>query len=70
MPLSDRVASLFVADWLNDRLAYRFVQHCGECGEVGIGAQLEHGAACAVHGGRHTVTMSGTFRRFTFTEQR
>jgi hypothetical protein len=70
MPLSDRVVSLFVADWLNDRLAYRVVHHCGECGEVGIGKPLAHGGSCAAREGRHTVTMSGTFRRFTFTEQR
>lgn len=68
MTLADRVVSLFVADWLNDRLAYRVVQHCGECGEVGIGGPVSHGDSCAAREGRHTVTMSGTFRRFTFTE--
>ena len=72
MPLSDRVVSLFVADWLNDRLAYRIVQHCGECGEVAIGEPIAHGETCAAREGRHTITMSatasGSFRRFTFTE--
>jgi hypothetical protein len=70
MPLADRVISLFVADWLNDRLAYRVVHHCGECGEVAIGEPLVHDASCAASEGRHTITMSGTFRRFTFTESR
>ena len=69
MPLSDRVVSLFVADWLNDRHAYRFVHHCGECGEVAIGEPAKHADHCAAREGRHVVTMSGTFRRFTFTEQ-
>jgi hypothetical protein len=64
MPLSDRVVSLFVADWLNDRLAYRIVHHCGECGEVAIGEPITHAKSCAAREGRHTITMSGTFRRF------
>lgn len=70
MTLADRVVSLFVADWLNDRLAYRVVRHCGECGEVAIGGPVKHGASCAASEGRHTVTMSGTYERFTFTEPR
>jgi hypothetical protein len=73
MPLADRVVSLFVADWLNDRLAYRVVHHCGECGEVAIGETLAHGSSCAASEGRHTITMSatssGTFRRFTYAEE-
>jgi hypothetical protein len=70
MPLSDRVVSLFIADWLNDRHAYRVVHHCGECGEVAIGEPVKHGETCAASEGRHTITMTGTFRRFTFTEPR
>lgn len=74
MPLADRVVSLFVADWLNDRVAYRVVHHCGECGEVAIGEEVVHGETCAARDGRHTITMSvtasGSFRRFTFTEPR
>lgn len=74
MSLADRVVSLFVADWLNDRVAYRVVHHCGECGEVAVGGDLVHGDSCAAREGRHTITMSatasGSFRRFTFTEPR
>lgn len=68
MTLTDRVISLFVADWLNDRLAYRVVKHCGECGDVAIGGALAHDETCSATCGRHTITMSGTFSKFVLDE--
>ena len=68
MALADRVVSLFVADWLNDRLSYRVVKHCGECGDVAIGGALAHDASCGARGGRHTITMSGSFAKLVIAE--
>jgi hypothetical protein len=68
MALADRVVSLFVADWLNDRLSYRVVKHCGECGDVAIGGALAHDASCGACEGRHTITMSGSFAKLVIAE--
>lgn len=68
MTLADRVVSLFVADWLNDRLSYRVVKHCGECGDVAFGGPLAHDASCSATEGRHTITMSGTFAKPAIAE--
>jgi len=40
MKLSERVASLFVADCLNDPFDYRFVYVCGACSEVSFGTSV------------------------------
>jgi hypothetical protein len=47
MRLGDRVASLFVADYLNHPSDYRWVTMCRECGEVAFAADLEHASWCA-----------------------
>jgi hypothetical protein len=46
MRLGERVASLFVADYLNHPTDYRWVMTCRECGEVGFSAALEHASWC------------------------
>ena len=45
--LSERVASLFVADYLNHPSDYRWVTTCRECGEIAFAAELHHLSWCA-----------------------
>jgi hypothetical protein len=47
MRLGDRVASLFIADYLNHPGDYHNVTMCRECGELAFGADVEHSAWCA-----------------------
>lgn len=46
MRLSERVASLFIADYLNQPTEYRWVMTCRECGELSFATELEHGITC------------------------
>ena len=47
--LSERVASLFIADYLNHPTDYRWVMLCRECGELSFAADLEHASWCKGH---------------------
>ena len=47
MRLGERVASLFIADYLNQPADYRWVTTCRECGEVAFATPLEHASWCA-----------------------
>ncbi len=44
--LSDRVASLFIADFLTDAADYAVVTPCDQCGEVGLGGVVDHASWC------------------------
>lgn len=46
MRLADRVASLFVADYLNRPTDYRWLVMCRECGELSFATELAHSAWC------------------------
>ena len=46
MRLSERVASLFIADYLNHPTAYRWLMTCCECGEISFAAELAHASWC------------------------
>ncbi|MDB5220632.1 MAG: hypothetical protein JWO86_8559 [Myxococcaceae bacterium] len=46
MRLAERVASLFIADYLNHPMDYRWVLTCRECGELAFAAELEHAPWC------------------------
>jgi ribosomal protein S27AE len=46
MRLSERVASLFIADYLNHPNDYRSVKVCPECGDVSFAADAEHASWC------------------------
>lgn len=46
MRLGERVASLFIADYLNHRTDYRWVMTCRECGELAFSAELQHASWC------------------------
>lgn len=43
---SERVASLFLADYLNQPLDYRWLMMCRECGELSFTDELEHATWC------------------------
>jgi hypothetical protein len=45
--LADRVASLFIADYLNRPTDYRWLAMCRECGELSFSDELEHSSWCA-----------------------
>ena len=47
MRLKDRVASLFVSDYLSNRADYDRVVQCDACGEVAIGTRPRHLPWCA-----------------------
>lgn len=44
--LSERVASLFLADYLNRPTEYRWLMMCRECGELSFATELEHSSWC------------------------
>ena len=44
--LAERVASLFVADYLNHPTDYRWVTTCRACGEVAFASELAHASWC------------------------
>lgn len=44
--LFDRVASLFIADFLSDPTDYALVTPCDQCGDVGLGGRVEHASWC------------------------
>jgi hypothetical protein len=44
--LVDRVASLFIADFLSDPSDYALVTPCEQCGEVGLGGKVDHASWC------------------------
>jgi len=46
MRLGERVASLFIADYLNHPTDYRWVMTCRECGELAFSAELTHASWC------------------------
>ncbi|HEY8079798.1 MAG TPA: hypothetical protein VIF62_36960 [Labilithrix sp.] len=46
MRLVDRVASLFIADFLTDASDYAIVTPCDQCGEVGLGGVVDHASWC------------------------
>jgi hypothetical protein len=46
MRLGERVASLFIADYLNHPTEYRWVMTCRECGELAFATELEHASWC------------------------
>jgi hypothetical protein len=46
LPLSERVASLFIADYLNGPGEYWFIRMCQECGELSFATELAHPAWC------------------------
>ncbi len=46
MLLAERVAALFVADWMHRPSDYRVVQRCEDCGALEIGAMVEHSPWC------------------------
>lgn len=46
MRLSERVASLFIADYLNRPTEYRWVMMCRECGELSFATELAHSEWC------------------------
>lgn len=46
MRLADRVASLFVADYLDTPSDYRITSLCRACGELVFGPKAEHQARC------------------------
>jgi hypothetical protein len=45
--LSDRVASLFIADYLNRPSEYQWLMMCRECGELSFTDEIEHAPWCA-----------------------
>jgi hypothetical protein len=46
MRLGERVASLFIADYLNHPTDYRWVMTCRDCGELAFSTELEHASWC------------------------
>jgi len=46
MRLSQRVGSLFIADYLNRSVDYRWVMMCCGCGELAFAAELAHASWC------------------------
>ncbi len=59
MRLADRVASLFIADYLEHPADYRTTSLCRACGELVFGAKSAHEATCeearVASGGRRSV---------------
>jgi hypothetical protein len=55
MRLSERVASLFIADYLNHPTDYRWVMMCRECGELSFAAEPEHASWCEAPSSAWTV---------------
>lgn len=46
MRFAERVASLFIADYLNRPSEYRWVMMCRECGELSFATELAHAPSC------------------------
>jgi len=46
MRLAERVASLFVADYLNAPFDYKDVRVCPDCGSIAWSTELEHSSSC------------------------
>jgi hypothetical protein len=60
MRLADRVASLFVADWLNDPTDYRKITHCRACGGIAFRPPIAP-PPCAASALREQVRISRAF---------
>ena len=48
LELSERVGTLFVADYLNRPDDYRRLEMCAECGELSFTSPLEHASWCEI----------------------
>jgi hypothetical protein len=46
MRLSQRVSSLFIADYLNRPTDYRWLMLCSGCGELAFATELAHSSWC------------------------
>ena len=46
MRLGERIASLFIADYLNRPTEYRWVMMCRECGELAFATEIAHAESC------------------------
>lgn len=57
--LIERVASLFIADFLSHPDDYRALGSCSACGEVGLGGRVRHARACVRSSGIRPMHDSG-----------
>lgn len=57
--LIERVASLFIADFLSHPDDYRNLGACSACGEIGLGGRVRHAKACVRSSGIRPMAESG-----------